>query len=161
MFHMTLNVPFQFLHHHGCYVFHLNIENSQYDFLCTSCLFVFYCFFFLSIDKQIDWFTSKWSVLPKWLWTCNFRYSWIIFLKKRRYIYLYNEQGGRTSHCLSYCHSQEQSCINKNVSKSVISLSPGIFTAWTFFDSSKKFHSLSHSLFKTDERYWPTLTAYV
>lgn len=127
MFHMTLNVPFQFLHHHGYYVFHLN---SQYD-LCTSCLF--FCFFvFQSINRLTDWFTSNEVFYQSDCELVTFDTVELFFLRKEN-IYLYIEQGGRTSHCLSYCHSQEQSCINKNVLKSVISLSPGMFTGWMFF----------------------------
>lgn len=90
------------------------------------------CFFvFQSINRLTDWFTSNEVFYQSDCELVTFDTVELFFLRKEN-IYLYIEQGGRTSHCLSYCHSQEQSCINKNVLKSVISLSPGMFTGWMF-----------------------------
>lgn len=70
----------------------------------------------------------------------------LFFLRKEDiYIYLYIEQGGRTSHCLSYCHSQEQSCINKNVLKSVISLTRNVHCLDVLFGQKKKATALNRS----------------
>lgn len=60
-----------------------------------------------------------------------------LFFLRKEDIYLYIEQGGRTSHCLSYCHSQEQSCINKNVLKSVISLTRNVHCLDVLFGQKK------------------------
>lgn len=66
-----------------------------------------------------------------------------LFFLRKEDIYLYIEQGGRTSHCLSYCHSQEQSCINKNVLKSATSLTRNVHCLDVL---SKKWHSCDQRL---------------
>lgn len=68
-----------------------------------------------------------------------------LFFLRKEDIYLYIEQGGRTSHCLSYCHSQEQSCINKNVLKSVISLTRNVHCLDVLFGQKKR-HSFDQKL---------------
>lgn len=55
--------------------------------------------------------------------------------------------GGRTSHCFSSCHSQQQSCINKNVLKSVIFLSLGMLTGQIICQRTRQTVVERHSCF--------------
>ena len=87
---------------------------------------MFFLFFFQSINRLTGWFPSNEVFYQSDCELVTFDTVELFFLRKE-YIYILS-RGGVTSHCFSSCHSQQQSCINKNVLKSVIFLSIGIFT---------------------------------